>query len=911
MRLRPIAVCALVLAGISVSLISQRSSGQSSMARSLITAPIDESKLTVLKGNTHPLARAQYDQGPASGSLPMDRMLLVLKSSREQVAALQTLLAQQADKTSTNYHKWLTPQQFGEQFGVSDDDLQKITTWLQSRGFQSIKAANGRNVIEFSGTAGQVQNAFHTTIHNYMLNGRQHFANSSDPSIPQALTPAVAGVLSLHNFGKKPMNRFAGIFRKDQSTGKAVPINPQLTYAGGCFASTNDCYVLGPTDLATIYNVTPLWNAGITGTGIKIAIVSDSNINISDVNQFRSLFGLPSNPPVVTVNGTDPGVQPCSNGGDECEAVIDVEWSGAVAKNATIDLVVSGSPNISTFGGDLSAEYIIDNKFAPILSYSYGLCELGLGEAGNAFYGGSPTSKDSVGEWAQAAAEGITVIVATGDTGAAGCDSDATGVTTEQPAQNGLAVNGVASTPYNVAVGGTDFNQLANPTTYWNSSNASGTNSSAKGYIPETTWNDSCTNAFLGVYFSNLGFSTNAEANCNNLSSSTFTQLIAPAGGGGGASNCTTYNGSIPADCTGGYAKPSWQTGTGVPADGKRDVPDLSLFAGDGFAGSFYVVCEEDENQPSANTACSVNNFAGFGGTSVSTQVFAGMVALINQKSQESQGNLNTVLYPLAAQQAASSCNTSSPASNCVFYDVTLGTIAQPCVFGSPNCSRTNSADANGILTGFSAGSGFDGATGLGTINAANLINSFSSQFNLTSASPTVTVVAPGDSGTMTATVTAQSGFSGTVTFACSGLPSGATCSFNPPSATLSSTATTAVTTLTVSTTAPSALIPTQRRQPNAPGARNLASATALLFMLAIAAFARMANRRLRSAAGSALLIFSMAGLMLMASCGGTSGGGGGGGGGSGGTPTGSTTATITGTSGTATGTLNFTLDVQ
>jgi subtilase family serine protease len=907
MRLRPIAICALVLAVISVSLISQRSSGQSSMARSLITAPIDESKLTVLKGNTHPLARAQYDQGPASASLPMDRMLLVLKSSPEQGAALQTLLAQQTDKTSPNYHKWLTPQQFGEQFGVSDDDLQKISTWLQARGFQSIKAANGRNVIEFSGTAGQVQDAFHTAIHNYMVNGQQHFANSSDPSIPQALTPAVAGVLSLHNFGRKRLSHFAGTFRRSPDTGKAEPVNPQYTYGGGCFGPGTDCYALGPTDFATIYNVTSLWNAGITGSGVKIAIVSDSNINVSDVNQFRSLFGLPSNPPVVTVNGTNPGVLPCVNNGDECEAIIDVEWSGAVAKNATVDLVVSGSITNSTFGGDLSAEYVIDNKFASILSYSYGLCELGLGTAGNAFYGGSPTSKDSVGEWAQAAAEGITVIVATGDTGSAGCDTDATGVTTEQPAQFGLAVNGVASTPYNIAVGGTDFNQLANPATYWNSTNTSGTNSSAKGYIPETTWNDSCTNAFLGVYFQ--GFSTNAEANCNNLSSTTFTQLIAPAGGGGGASNCTNSDAQHVSSCSGGYTKPSWQTGTGVPADGKRDIPDVSLFAGDGFSGSFYAVCEADL---ASGQSCTLNDFAGFGGTSVSTQVFAGMVALINQKSQESQGNLNTVLYPLAAQQAASSCNSSSAASSCVFYDVTVGTNAQPCVFGSPNCSRTNSADANGILTGFSAGTGFDGATGLGTINAANLINSFSSQFSLTSASPTVTVAAPGDSGTMTATVTAQSGFSGTVTFACLGLPSGATCSFNPPSATLSSTATTAVTTLTVSTMAPSALIPTQRRQPNAPGGRNLVSATALLFVLAIAAFAAMAsNRRLRSAAASALLIFSMAGLMLMASCGGTSGGGGGGGGGSGGTPTGSTAATITGTSGTATGTLNFTLDVQ
>ncbi|MGA6956195.1 MAG: protease pro-enzyme activation domain-containing protein, partial [Candidatus Acidiferrales bacterium] len=560
MRLRPIAICGALLAVISVLLISQRSSGQSSAPRSLITAPIDESKLTVLRGNTYPLARAKYDQGPAPASLEMDRMLLVLKSSPQQVAALQTLLAEQADKSSPNYHKWLSPQQFGAQFGASEDDVQKVTAWLQSHGFQSIKVANGRNVIEFSGNAGQVQDAFHTAIHYYAVNGRQHFANSSDPAIPQALTPAVAGVVSLHNFGRKRLNHFAGTFRRTPESAKAVPINPQYTYLGGCFGSGTDCYALGPTDFATIYNVTSLWNAGITGSGVKIAIVSDSNINVSDVTQFRSLFGLPANTPVVTVNGTNPGVLPCADNGDECEAVIDVEWSGAVAKNATIDLVVSGSKQNASFGGDLSAEYIIDNKFAPILSYSYGECELGLGTAGNAFYGGTPTSKDSVGEWAQAAAEGITVIVATGDTGSAGCDTDATGVTTEQPAEFGLAVSGLSSTPYNVAVGGTDFNQLANPAAYWNSSNTSGTESSAKGYIPESTWNDSCTNAFLGTYFSSYGFSTNAEANCNNLSSSTFTELIAPAGGTGGASNCTSSNGNTVSSCSGGYAKPSWQT---------------------------------------------------------------------------------------------------------------------------------------------------------------------------------------------------------------------------------------------------------------------------------------------------------------------------------------------------------------
>lgn len=903
MRLRPVAVCGLLLAVISVSLISQRSAGQSSAARSLITAPIDESKLTLLKGNTHPLARPQYDRGPASASLPMDRMLLVLKSSPEQVAALQTLLAEQTDKTSPNYHKWLTPQEFGEQFGVSDDDLQKITTWLESHGFQSIKTANGRNVIEFSGTAGQVQSAFHTAIHSYVVNGKEHFANSSDPSIPTALTPAVAGVLSLNNFGRKRLSHFAGTFRKERNSSKAEPVNPQYTYPGGCGStSTSPCYVIGPQDFATIYNVTPLWNAGITGKGVTIAIVSDSNISLTDASQFRSVFGLPSNPPVVTVNGSDPGVQPCPpiGTGDECEAIIDVEWSGAVAENATIDLVVSPSTS-STFGGDLSAEYIIDNNLAPIMSESYGACEAFLGTGTpttigtNAFYNS---------EWAQGAAEGITIIVASGDNGSsAACDSS----TASDPAQYGLGVSGLASTPYNVAVGGTDFNDVTDPTTFWNSGNTSGTEASAKSYIPETTWNDTCTNALLGTVF---GYSTSAEANCNNTAQ--LSTVIVAAGGGGGPSNCSTSNGST---CSHGYAKPSWQTAL-TPADGERDIPDVSLFASTGaYTGHFYVVCEQDID----NAACNLNTnsfaFAGFGGTSVSTQAFAGIVALVNQQAQARQGNLNTVLYPLAAKQSASSCNTSNPASTCVFYDVTVGTNATPCVKGTLNCTVNNSADAYGVLSGYNAGTGYDLTTGLGSVNAFNLATGIAgtsaASYALSSGSPTVTVGAPGDSGTMSATLTGENGFSGTVTFACSGLPTGATCSFNPQSATLSATATTAVTMLTVNTTAPSALAPAQRRQPAAPASSNAALVASFLTMLAIVILALSTrNRRLRSGATFALLIFGMAGLMLMASCGGTSGGGGGGGG-SGGTPTGSTTATITGSSGSATSSLNFTLDVQ
>jgi subtilase family serine protease len=895
MRLRPIAICGVFLAVISVSLILQRTSAQSSAARSLITAPVDESKLTVLRGNTHPLARAQYDQGPAPASLPMDRMLLVLKSSPEQVAALQTLLAQQTDKTSPNYHKWLTPQEFGQQFGVSDEDLRTITTWLESHGFQSIKPSNGRNVIEFSGNAGQVQAAFHTAIHYYAVKGAQHFANSTDPAIPTALTPAVAGVLSLNNFGRRPMNEFAGTFRKPRDSSKAEPINPQYTYPGGCGSASNSpCYVVGAQDFATIYNVTPLWNAGITGKGVTIAIVSDSNIDVSDIAQFRSVFGLPANTPNVIVSGTNPGIQACASGGDECEAVIDVEWSGAVAKDATIDLVVSETG--ATFGGDLSAEYIIDNKLAPILSESYGECEAFLGT-------GTPTTPGTNAfynaEWMQGASEGITIIVAAGDNGSsAACDPN----TASNPAQYGLGVSGFASTPYNIAVGGTDFNDVTDVTTYWNSTNTSGTQSSAKGYIPESTWNDTCTNALLGTVF---GYSPNAEANCNN--SAQLSSVIVATGGGGGPSNCSTSNGST---CSHGYAKPSWQTAL-TPADGERDVPDVSLFASSGaYTGHFYVVCEQDVQNNNCNLSTNGFAFAGYGGTSVSTQAFAGIVALINQQAQAPQGNLNTVFYPLAAQQSTSSCNSGSPASSCVFYDVTVGTNSTPCVNGSLNCTVTNSGDAYGILSGYNAGTGYDLTTGLGTVNAANLVNSFSAAFALSSTEPTVPVAAPGDSGTMSAAVTAKNGFSGTVTFSCSGLPFGATCSFNPSSATLSATTTTAVTMLTVNTTAPSAVAPA-RREPGAPGPLNQATTATLLAIFALSIFALRSttSKRLRSGASFALLILGMAGIMLMSSCGG--GNGGGGGGGTGGTPTGSTTATIVATSGSASSSLNFTLDVQ
>lgn len=675
-----------------------------------VVEPVDNANRVTLTGNVHPLARDEFDRGAVADAQPMTRMLLLLQRSQAQEAALQAYLQQQQDKSAPNYHAWLTPAQFGAQYGPADSDIQVVTQWLGSQGFTVAKLYSGKTVIEFSGTAAQVQAAFGAVIHNYEVNGKTYIANANDPQIPAALAPVVAGIASLNNFPRKPDLHRVGVFTRSKD-GHAIlvsPANPGFT--SQCATNPNTeapiyCNAVGPYDFATIYNVLPLWNAtpAIDGTGQTIAIVARSNIDSTDVSSFRSIFGLPANAPTIVVNGPDPGQ---AQDDDQAEATLDAEWSGAVAKGATINLVVSESTETSD-GVDLSALFAIDNNLAPIISESFGNCELSLGTAGNQFYNSL---------WEQAAAQGISVFVSAGDSGSAGCDS---GTTTPQPAKYGLQINGIASTPYNVAVGGTDFSDFFNEATYWNTTaNNSTTLESALGYIPETAWNDSCTNSILGNPL--IGYSTNAETNCNN---SQLQDLVLTVGGSGGESLCTTPSGQSPASCAGGYAKPSWQFGTGVPLDGQRDIPDVSLFASNGFQDTAYAICVQFLAGP-----CSSSNFYEVGGTSVSSPSFAGLMALINQKTNSQQGNPNYIFYKLASGQSTTSCNSSaSPASTCVFNDVTSGTNAMPCAKGSPNCNTTLSTDLYGVLSGYNAAAGYDQATGLGSVNAQNLVNNWSS----------------------------------------------------------------------------------------------------------------------------------------------------------------------------------------
>jgi hypothetical protein len=695
-------VWALLLA-LPVCLLASVHPASAQGVKPLITQAVDETKLTTLNGNTHPLALPKFDHGPAPSSLPMQRMLLVLSRSPEQETALETLLEQQQYKLSPNFHKWLTPDEFGQQFGLFDQDIGTITSWLASHGFQVAGVSRGRNVIEFSGTAAQVQEAFHTTIHSYIVNGAQHWANASDPQIPAALAPAVAGVDTLNNFFKKAMHFMAKAGVSSIPGTPQQPRKPLFTFGSSACGGT--CFGVGPYDFATIYNVLPLWTAAspIDGTGESIALVGRSNITLTDVSDFRTFFGLPANPPQVILDGPDPGLVP----GDETEADLDVEWAGAVAKGATIKLIVSESTE-STDGVDLSAEYAVDNDVAPILSESFGSCEFFMGATENQFYKNL---------WQQAAAEGISVFVSSGDEGSAGCDFFQ-GIT-PQPALNGLQVNGIASTPYDVAVGGTDFNDFSNPLLYWNSFNNSTTQESAKGYIPETTWNDSCTNAIWAT----VGFSTNPETTCNDPRLTGNPGAVLTVGGSGGKSGCTNPTGSTVASCSGAYPKPSWQTAPGVPSDTVRDLPDVSLFASNGFVGNFYAICEADLSQFSMGP-CGSSSIIGIGGTSASSPAFAGIMALINQKMGAPQGDPNYVLYKLAGKQSASSCNSSAgPASTCVFNDITSGTIAMPCAAGSLNCTTSTFGDLYGVLSGYSTATGYDLATGLGSVNAANLVN--------------------------------------------------------------------------------------------------------------------------------------------------------------------------------------------
>jgi subtilase family serine protease len=748
---------------------------------------IDENQLVTLRGNTHPTAVPKNDLGLVRSGFPMTDLLLVLSRSAEQQAAFDRFVTDQYDPSSPNFRHWLRPAEVGEQFGPSFTDIATISNWLASRGFSVASVSKDRMTIRFSGTAAQVQAAFHTEIHSLSVDGQKHIANISDPEIPAALAPVVAGVKALHDFTPRPLHRLGAQATFDSATGgwkRAASENdaellktPTVSGAAhpelGITTGSSLVEDVTPYDFATIYNVQPLWNAGtrIDGTGQTIAITGTSDITPSDVASFRSVFGLPAGLAPIQVkgaNGLDPGVctslTAACNIGDLIENSLDVEWSGAVAPGAQIVLVTSGALSSTDDTVYDSSDYVVENignssspvATAHILNVSYGQCELGMGTGGNVAYSNL---------WQTAAAEGIAVFVASGDAGAATCDQGMD-VTVPYKAQFGVSVSGLASTPYNTAVGGTDFNWGSTASPYWNATNNSTTGASAAGYMPEIPWNDTCTNPLTLPYLQNVivpalqkaGYSptkpTDAESACQfviswymplyNAYQVDISGFVDSVGGGGGVSACTTSDGNTVASCTGGYAKPSWQANvTGIPADGKRDLPDVSFFASNGFLGSAYLICVTAPGMSCLTSTSPTTEpiTEEVGGTSVASPAMAGVMALINQKAGTPQGSPNAELYKLATLQNYASCKTEggTVANGCYFNDIDTGTNATACAPGSPNCTVQHTGDTVAVLSGYSATTGFDPASGLGSLNVANVVNGWTSTTGTGTA--TVTVV--------------------------------------------------------------------------------------------------------------------------------------------------------------------------
>ena len=712
--------------------------------RRLITRAIDPNQTVVLSGNTRPEANSANDRGPVSAALPMNGMQLLLRLPAEKQQELDQLTRDQQDPSSPNYHQWLTPAQFQRRFSLAPEDVDAVTSWLKSEGF-TVVAVNPQAIV-FSGTAAQVRNAFRTEIHNLDVRGEKHIANMSDPRIPAALAPAVVGVVSLNDFKPRPLNR------------------PHAEYSpGGGF------FPVVPADLATIYNLNPVFTAttAITGLGQTIVVVEDSDLYAStDWYSFRNTFGLTSNFPsgaLQTVHPApatgaydcfDPGVVP----GSEPEAIIDAEWASAAAPNVSIE-VATCADTTTNFGGFIALENLLNGAAAPpaIVSISYGSPESALGAAFNAYV----TSL-----YEQGASEGVSIFVSSGDSGAAGSDQDETAAT------HGISVSGFASTPYNVAVGGTDFGDTFAGTTgtYWSSTNSS-TYGSALSYIPEIPWNDSCASVLIATY---KGYPATYGANglCNSVPSNSY--LLTTAAGSGGPSGCATGASSVAGVVGGtcaGYAKPYWQSLFGNPSDGVRDLPDVSLFAANGYWGHFYPICWSDVENGGASCQGPPSTWPGYGGTSFAAPIMAGIQALINQKIGEAQGNPDPIYYALAATEygasGSSSCNSTrgnAASGACIFYDVTQGDMDVNCT-GTVNCYAPSGA--NGVLStsnsayhpAFGAMTGWDFATGIGTVNAYNLVQNWpQSGITTTSGTPQTTVEGAPFAAPLVATIKNASG---------------------------------------------------------------------------------------------------------------------------------------------------------
>jgi subtilase family serine protease len=692
----------------------------------LLKEKINDANLVVLSGNTRPEVSTATDLGLADDSTPLPALQFVLQRSPEAQAAFTEYVNDLTNPHSANFHKWLTNAEIGTMYGPAQQDIDTVSTWLAAKGFKVNSVSPDRTVIEFSGNAGLVRTVFNAPIHNFMSNGKAQFANINDPAMPSDLTPVVSGIASLNNFMPHPLSqlRFA----------KSLP---QVKRNGADGGGNN---FLGAADLATIYNFNTVFASGISGQGQTIMVLEDSNLfSTADWSIFRKVLGLSKMFPMGTLTAENPtGTNTCTSpgvNGDDAEAALDIEWSSAAAPNAAI--IAAACADTTQFGGFIALENVLEQTtFPKIVSISFGEAESKNGAAENLFINNLYES---------AAAQGVSIFVSSGDEGAASADADLSNAT------HGVQVSGFTSTPFNASVGGTDFGfvPLNTPGTYFNTTD--GPNFlNAVSYIPEVPWNDSCAGSLAATF---IGFpTTGAGSFCNSTDFGTPNEFLTTGAGSGGPSSCATGTPSTSSVVSGtckGYAKPSWQSLVGVPSDGVRDIPDVSLMASNGFWGEFYATCISDPTTSPGNGACGDNPalWLGFGGTSISSPIWAGIQALVNQKTGQSWGLPTPVLYALANIEYGlggdASCNSSlgnQVGSNCVFYDVTQGDNVVNCSGLKARGSSTTvdedcfiDGGTFGILSvssaadepAYSAGIGWDFTTGIGTGNATNVVNAW------------------------------------------------------------------------------------------------------------------------------------------------------------------------------------------
>ena len=874
-------IAALLLGWITTPLASALA-----VPQSRINGPIRSAQMQVVKGTVHPRVAASRDQGLLSGSTPIENMSLVFRLSPAQQADLKNLLQQQQTVGSPLYHQWLKPGQFAARYGVSQQDLAKVAAWLRSQGFTvtAIPASDDR--VIFSGTAAQVNAVFQTQLHQYVFHGKQHWANSTDISLPQAIAGMALGVQHLNTFRPEPHVMKRMVHEAPHNAATSVNSHYTLTDQSG-----TEYNFIAPSDAQTLYDVTGLYNSNFTGTDQTLAIVGQTDIvqHQSDIADFRTLSGLNAAnlPQQILVPNSGPVT---AYVGDLEEADIDTEWSGAIAKNAIILYVTVGNSQnydvLDSLQYAINTPLVNNTNFVPVISISYGACEAG--------FAGSSAIQIMEQSLEKASAQGQTVLAASGDSGSADCDNGANSSGALVGASNGLAVDYPPSSQYVTAVGGTSFSgDIGDQSKYWNSTNNS-SNGSVISYIPETTWNDTP--------------DINGLNNNGVLSAS-----------GGGASSCVSTKGTSPhLTCAGGFTKPSWQVGTGVPSDGKRDVPDVSLASDPDHDG--YVLCTQEVNSAGTaftGTSCvypvgsnqvpyfdSTGSGYLYGGTSIAAPQWAAILTLMNQEAGNTAGvgNMNPILY-----QAAE----TTPAA---FHDITTGSNAVVCVAGSPNCN--GNSGGYGVMSCCNAGSGYDLATGLGSVDAAALaavwprLTAVNGQFSLL-LKPAAVTVDPGGSG-MTSVVLSPSGagpgtsgFTGTVDLTCSNLPAGVTCSFSNSSVSLvPGTAQTVTLTLNASSSAAATSVARMRRSPS-PLNSGTPERMAFAGMLGLTLLGLGRRRRYFPSRWMAvLLLFGglMAASCLMACSGGSAGGGGG-------TPV-TQTVTVTGTSGTTVASTSVVLTV-